>query len=281
MTPETAAPEGNHYNLRLYVAGQTARTQAAISNLARICREHLEGRYSVEVIDLLESPDCARDEEIVAVPLLVSDLPPPIMRLIGDLSDTERVLASLAIDSERPHSTDFGAGDLSSRDYDVYLRQLIERDDLTGLLNRRAFECRLLTLENRFGSGAVLLVDVDQFKMVNDRFGHPKGDRLLKQIGYGLAAALREDDVIARLGGDEFAILMRTDDWEAVNALASRLVGTIRSLQLGDILELGSHLTISVGGALITPGVDVMESADSALYRAKRQGRDRAVVASN
>jgi circadian clock protein KaiB len=83
------------FDLRLYIAGQTARSLAALANLQRICDEHLEGRYRVEVIDLLERPQLARGDQIFALPTLVRKLPEPIRRLVGDLSDTERALVGL------------------------------------------------------------------------------------------------------------------------------------------------------------------------------------------
>jgi circadian clock protein KaiB len=92
---DTAIP--GHYNLRLYVAGQTPKSLSAIANLKSICEEHLAGRYTVEVIDLLESPQLAAGDQILAVPTLVRRLPPPIKRVIGNLSDTERVLVGLDI----------------------------------------------------------------------------------------------------------------------------------------------------------------------------------------
>lgn len=92
----TEAPnEVREYNLRLYVAGQTPKSLAAVANLRRICKEHLEGRCSIEVIDLLVTPQLAAGDQIVALPTLVRRLPPPLKRIIGNLSDTERVLVGL------------------------------------------------------------------------------------------------------------------------------------------------------------------------------------------
>lgn len=86
-----------HYNLRLYVAGQTPKSLSAIANLRNICEEHLAGCYTIEVIDLLLNPQLAAGDQILAVPTLVRRLPPPIKRIIGNLSDTERVLVGLDI----------------------------------------------------------------------------------------------------------------------------------------------------------------------------------------
>jgi circadian clock protein KaiB len=99
MTTDIAADPARqgHYNLRLYVAGQTPKSLAAIANLKAICEAHLAGVYTIEVIDLLLSPQLAAGDQILAVPTLVRRLPPPIKRIIGNLSDTERVLVGLDI----------------------------------------------------------------------------------------------------------------------------------------------------------------------------------------
>jgi circadian clock protein KaiB len=85
------------WQLRLYVAGQTPKSLAAFANLKRICEEHLEGKYSIEVVDLLVNPQLAKGDQILAIPTLVRKLPEPIMKIIGDLSNTERVLVGLDI----------------------------------------------------------------------------------------------------------------------------------------------------------------------------------------
>ena len=83
------------WELRLYVAGQTQKSLAAIANLHKICDEHLQGRYRIDVVDLLKQPQLAAGDQILAVPTLVRNLPPPLRKIIGDLSDTERVLVGL------------------------------------------------------------------------------------------------------------------------------------------------------------------------------------------
>ena len=78
------------WTLRLYTAGQSPKSLAALANLKRVCDEHLAGRYSIEVVDLLKNPRLAKDDQIVAIPTLVRKLPEPLRRIVGDLSDTER-----------------------------------------------------------------------------------------------------------------------------------------------------------------------------------------------
>ncbi|HEY3319194.1 MAG TPA: circadian clock KaiB family protein [Planctomycetota bacterium] len=88
------------WNLRLYVAGQTPKSIRAFGNLKKVCEEHLAGRYAIEVIDLIENPQLADGDQIVAIPTLVRKLPEPIRKIIGDLSNTERVLVGLDIRPE-------------------------------------------------------------------------------------------------------------------------------------------------------------------------------------
>ena len=87
------------YRLRLYITGQTQRSKNAIGNLRRICEEELGGKYEMEIIDVLERPQLAEDEKILATPTLIKRLPPPLRRIIGDLSDTEKVLLGLDLES--------------------------------------------------------------------------------------------------------------------------------------------------------------------------------------
>ena len=93
--------EDKAYRLRLYVAGQTPKSVQALKNLKQICEEHLQGRYEIEVIDLLENPQLAKGDQILALPTLVRRLPEPIKKIIGDLSNKERVLVGLDLQERR------------------------------------------------------------------------------------------------------------------------------------------------------------------------------------
>jgi circadian clock protein KaiB len=96
--PRTTKPRTpKTFKLRLYVAGQSPKSIRAIANLKVLSEEHLKGRYQIEVIDLLEHPHMARGDQIVAIPTLVIKLPQPVRKIIGDLSDTDRVLVGLAL----------------------------------------------------------------------------------------------------------------------------------------------------------------------------------------
>jgi circadian clock protein KaiB len=89
------SPRSDFYRLRLYIAGQTPNSIAAIANLKRICEEKLRGKYRIEVVDLLEKPQLAKGDQIIAIPTLVRRLPPPVKKIIGNLSKTESVIVGL------------------------------------------------------------------------------------------------------------------------------------------------------------------------------------------
>ncbi len=100
ITAEITGPgseKSDMYVLRLYVAGQTPKSITAFANLKKLCEEHLAGKYKIEVIDLLKNPQLARGDQILAIPTLVRKLPQPLKKIIGDLSNTERVLVGLDI----------------------------------------------------------------------------------------------------------------------------------------------------------------------------------------
>ena len=104
--PGFDTPSAKVWRLRLYVAGQTPRSLTAFENLQRICETHLKGHYRIEVIDLMEHPHLSKGDQILAIPTLVRKLPQPMRKIIGDLSDTEKVLVGLdLIPSQRPIST--------------------------------------------------------------------------------------------------------------------------------------------------------------------------------
>jgi circadian clock protein KaiB len=100
--PEVVGDEAFEWELRLYVAGQTSLSIAAFNNLKQLCETHLQGRYRIEVVDLLVNPQLSREDEIFAVPTLVRKLPQPMRKIIGDLSSSERVLVGLQL---RPANT--------------------------------------------------------------------------------------------------------------------------------------------------------------------------------
>jgi diguanylate cyclase (GGDEF)-like protein len=167
-------------------------------------------------------------------------------------------------------------------DVTAYVRnaELAERDALTGLLNRKGFQERFAErLASSAKSGqptAVLYVDLDRFKAVNDTLGHPVGDMLLRKVADRFKSALREGDVVARLGGDEFAVIQSdASQPAAATTLASRLVDLIgRAYAIdGHILHVGASVGVAIApNDGIEPNV-LLKNADLALYRAKAEGR--------
>ena len=104
MTDESGAGPDGHYKLRLFVTGSTPRSTRAIANMRKICEENLSGRYDLEVVDVYENPEATRELQIIATPTLVKILPEPLRRIIGDLSDQEKVLAGLNLTPLKPGS---------------------------------------------------------------------------------------------------------------------------------------------------------------------------------
>ncbi len=163
------------------------------------------------------------------------------------------------------------------------LEFFVDHDVLTGLLNRRRFELELdreiARCARRPQGGAVLMLDLDGFKAVNDEFGHAAGDRLLRGIAASLAERTRQSDVLARLSGDEFAVLLPGASREAAEQVAHDLLGVVER----HVVVLGAEraqVTASIGVALLD-GVgehELLALADAAMYAAKDAGRNRLVV---
>ncbi|HET8849260.1 MAG TPA: GGDEF domain-containing protein [Marinobacter sp.] len=159
---------------------------------------------------------------------------------------------------------------------------LAERDGLTQLLNRRAFDREgNLAFEKARDENSlitVLMIDLDHFKQVNDRWGHAIGDEVLRTVASLLLAELRDDDILGRVGGEEFAAVLRNKNLEAVESVTRRLLQRI--VEVGrEVQGVPIRLSASIGGATLAPEHgcfrQVMESADKALYQAKRNGRNR------
>ena len=156
-------------------------------------------------------------------------------------------------------------------------QHLAFHDGLTGLANRALFEDHLsLALSRRNTHAAVLLLDLDRFKNVNDTLGHQAGDALIQEFGKRLSALTRDSDTIARFGGDEFAILVEGASLPIVGQLAERILEDIR--RPFDILEAQAHVGVSIGIAMSHGSggdpLDLVRKADIALYRAKDGGRN-------
>jgi diguanylate cyclase (GGDEF)-like protein/PAS domain S-box-containing protein len=183
------------------------------------------------------------------------------------------LLAGVAVDvsEEAAHKTELERYHRELEEANSRLRELSVTDELTGLRNRRAFEERLVMefsmARRRSRKLSVLLLDVDNFKMVNDRWGHAAGDEVLRRLGTILQTTVRLPDLPARYGGEEFVVLLPESDKESALGLARRVM---------------SMVAISIGMASLddsmASGYQLVERADEALYAAKRGGRNRVVV---
>jgi len=174
---------------------------------------------------------------------------------------------------------------LAQADAQRELGRLARTDVLTGLANRRAFidemERRLVRIRGGQGRGALVLIDLDNFKPINDRFGHPAGDEALVAVARLLNGAVRGPDLAARLGGDEFALWLEGADGAVAEARARALAGAAPSL-VPSAAAAGAPLGLSAGVAVATAGdasspADLMRRADAALYAAKAAGKGQAV----
>jgi diguanylate cyclase (GGDEF)-like protein len=156
-------------------------------------------------------------------------------------------------------------------------------DPLTGLPNRRYFEefSALLTGRRRAGDAlAVLMIDIDRFKGLNDTYGHPVGDQVLRSVAGAITAAVRDQDVPARIGGEEFAVLLRNPGPAVALEIGERVRQAVRELDLGPMGVPGVSVSVGVANASTPeePIAALVERADRALLRAKRGGRDRVIA---
>ena len=149
---------------------------------------------------------------------------------------------------------------------------MAEHDDLTGLHNRRYFEQRLAEALGHEPT-AVVIVDVDHFKFVNDSLGHGPGDDLLREVSTTMRSRLRDQDVLARFGGDEFAVLL-TGAGQTGPEVARHLLAAIRTGVTGVTVTASAGAAVFPAGTEITTS-DAIVAADIALYQAKQRGRDR------
>lgn len=164
------------------------------------------------------------------------------------------------------------------------LEILASTDALTGALNRRSFSASVVEHLARYGHqpAALLLIDVDHFKLVNDRFGHECGDRALELIANTLRSRIGTQGFVGRLGGEEFGILLASCDTQSATVAADGLREAVRSIAFEG--SSGTHpLSISIGCVIAMPGAErsfarLYRIADQNLYAAKRLGRDRTVV---
>lgn len=160
------------------------------------------------------------------------------------------------------------------------LSEKARHDDMTGLLNREAFFSALKSTRRRTDAGALLIIDADNFKYINDTHGHAQGDAALLLIAEAIRVGVRDNDLVGRIGGEEFAAFLGGVDVEEATLVAERIRLGVEAIRFspGDGKYL--PLSVSIGAARLRPHVswsEMMREADRRLYEAKRRGRNRVV----
>jgi diguanylate cyclase (GGDEF)-like protein len=222
-------------------------------------------------------------------------LPPPTIVYNAAIADLMRIAATPAALTPMTKNADGGgtsfgllavaaaallalglaalANTLRRTDDDDDLAAMAWSDGLTGVANRRRLDRDIAVHTGAAGPTAVIMVDVDHFKLVNDTYGHQVGDDVLRAVGAALATHVRTDDVVYRYGGEEFCVLLPGASQNEAQAVADRVVSAMRLI----LLPNGRHITVSVGVADGRAGdvAGTLETADRAMYAAKAGGRDR------
>jgi diguanylate cyclase (GGDEF)-like protein/PAS domain S-box-containing protein len=242
----------------------------------------------------LTHPEDQRSERDTRIKLIDGEIPSQAgeRRIIHALGHPLWVLVQSTIirdASGRPLHLLAQMQDITARRrFEEQLQHMADHDPLTGLLNRRAFQEELdrhVARGRRYGlEGALLVLDLDQFKAINDTLGHNTGDELIASAADQLKHALRESDVLARLGGDEFAVLLPRGGAADASTVASKLLTAIRGAQiLGG--RTGREVTASIGVAVIDTAAmtadELLVNADLAMYDAKEEGGDRSSLYSS
>ncbi|WP_020178912.1 GGDEF domain-containing protein [Methylopila sp. M107] len=159
-------------------------------------------------------------------------------------------------------------------------REYARLDHMTGLLNRESFYREIEHRRRKSDHGSILLIDADEFKSINDTYGHEAGDLALRAIADAIARNVRNKDVVGRVGGEEFAVMLSAADYVDAGTVAERIRADVFALPFEPAPT--RRLTVSIGGAELSAASatdEAMRIADRNLYAAKRQGRNRVVLA--
>ncbi|MCB1420513.1 MAG: GGDEF domain-containing protein [Notoacmeibacter sp.] len=188
--------------------------------------------------------------------------------------------------SMRNHELNRALADLDSanrqlaRAYEM-LKKKSNMDSMTGMLNREAFFEALERLRRKSDAGALLIVDADHFKAINDNYGHLTGDEALLAITDAIVKSVSDCDILGRIGGEEFAVYLAGASPTDASAVAERIRSAVEALHFEPRTNVVRALSVSIGGTLIKPGASIsemMREADSRLYEAKNAGRNRVVL---
>jgi diguanylate cyclase (GGDEF)-like protein/PAS domain S-box-containing protein len=258
--------------------GRFLRANAALCAMLGYSEEELLGK---SLFDLTPADDVATAEKMVAA--AAGPGPVPVVTKRSLRKDGSEIWIEMHVSVVRDargnalHVLSQILDVTARRQLEQRLRHLADHDSLTGLFNRRRFEDELerhVAHGRRYGmEGALLVLDLDGFKDVNDRYGHRAGDRVLAAVAGVLRHMLRESDIVARIGGDEFAALLP----HAGERDAEQVAATVREAIAEGVSIPGGKLSASVGWALFEDGVlspdDVLSAADAAMYAKKGRGQ--------
>lgn len=167
------------------------------------------------------------------------------------------------------------------REENSRLRKRADIDPMTGFLNREAFMARLSARRRRSDMGALLLIDADHFKQVNDRFGHQAGDEALMALGKAMGGSVRQNDLVGRIGGEEFAVLLAGASSQEAVIIAERIRCAVEAVVFEPQAGVRHRLTVSIGGVSRHHEEEPaawLRAADTCLYQAKSGGRNLVVI---
>jgi diguanylate cyclase (GGDEF)-like protein len=261
-----------------YAAGQQARaaplSDGLVSRAFETCRwQAIPDLRAVEPKGWVASALEAGARAAAAVPALREGVPVGVFEFFGPVpieDDPEVAAAFNALVDEVAHAFE-GRKRLQA------LQSLADHDGLTGLLNRRRFEEELrrqVAATARYGRSAALIVlDLDDFKTVNDAHGHAVGDELLREVAGALRRRLRASDVAARLGGDEFAVILDGTDTVAASRVAAQLAADLAAIRLSSAPAVRPLASVGVAPVDGEDGLAALHAADQAMYAAKRTTR--------
>jgi diguanylate cyclase (GGDEF)-like protein len=248
------------------------------------CTHTIMERDVLYIPDSLEDPRFAKNPFVLGDPYIRSYLGVPLTSPdgynVGSLCAMDTVPREYSV-AQIEILKNFGALVVD----ELELRRIAQTDFLTGAITRRGFtnemEKTLARFRRKGQPGALLLMDIDHFKKVNDTYGHATGDLVLKTVAHGLAEQLRVSDALGRLGGEEFGVLLQDVEDGQIHETAERLRAWLEALEIEHEPKL--RVTASFGVAALTPQIGAVEQsagqwmalADEALYEAKRSGRNR------
>ena len=287
--PELHLPPADSPALRAIYFGGTRPLDRAVADFLALARHiltmpptNIEGRREAEQLfaDARE-PILTSLNDVVTVHQTTSEAQMQSLEFwqTGSLAVVVATLLVEALLIFRPMVSRIGR-------YTQMLLKAAATDPLTGALNRRSFAEQAQAELSRAGrhgrQTAVLMLDADRFKSINDRYGHAAGDAVLRAFAASVKATLRPSDLLGRLGGEEFAVLLAETGSSGVQAVAERIRGLVEGLEVASDGHL-IHFTVSIGSASFGVGEDAyregLDRADAALYRAKDEGRNRVVSA--